>query len=132
MAFETVSAAADARSLCLIFVWIDMLEGDNAQAAKRVSLQFPPTPAIEHFHDPERRLGSAIAHHMGASAKVAWDFYLLYPKGLEWNDVAPAPVAWFHQLQDEPWAGPDHYRWGQELGPTIRQALEEIQGFRAG
>ena len=130
MAFETVNQSADAGSLHLMFVWLDMLEADNVAAAENASRRFPAQSAVQHFHDPHRRVGSAVALSMGAPDKVAWDFYLLYSSSLQWKQVAPTPAAWFHQLQDESWAGPDHYRWGKALGPSIQQALADVPTFR--
>ena len=130
MAFNAVKRSTDEGSLHLMFVWLDMLEGDNVAAAEDASLRFPAQSTIQHFHDPHRRVGSAVALSIGAPDKVAWDFYLLYPNGLQWKQVAPTPAAWFHQLQDESWAGPDHYRWGKALGPSIRQVLADVPRFR--
>src|SRR4030067_423346 len=113
-----------------MFVWLDMLEADNVAAAENASCRFPALSTVQHFHDPHRRVGSAVALSMGAPDKVAWDFYLLYPNGLQWKQVAPTPAAWFHQLQDEAWAGPAPYRGDNALGPSIRQALAEVPRFR--
>jgi len=114
-----------------MFVWIDMLEGDNATSAADAAQAFPVLPNITHFHDPDRVVGKEVARRLGAPDRTAWDFYLLYAKGLAWTDHPPAPLRWFHQLRDDPWAGPGHYRWGQGLRPAIRDALDVALGFRA-
>jgi hypothetical protein len=114
-----------------MFAWIDMLEDDSAAAAAQASSRFAAFPSAYHFHDPEREIGRAVAQSIGGVGKIAWDFYLLYARTAQWNQAPPAPVAWFHQLQEESWAGPDHFRWDQALEPAIRQALEDILRFRA-
>jgi hypothetical protein len=118
-------------SLHILVVWIDMLEADSAEAAQRAAARFGAQSGIEHFHDPERKAGSAVAQGLGAPGKIAWDFYLLYPKRLKWQKTAPSPAGWFHQLQEEPWAGQDHLRWGKALRPAIDHALPELLGLRA-
>lgn len=101
-----------------------MLEGDGQAAAEEASRRFPTLSAVEHFHDADRTLGRAVAAPLGAG-KVAWDFYLIYPRGSHWGIEPPAPSAWFHQLREEAWAGADRFRWGEALGPDLRRALDE-------
>ena len=108
-----------------------MLEADNAQMAAEAFAEFEEQSHVQHFHDPERRIGSAVAQMFGASDKTAWDSYLMYPKGIEWKEEAPRPAAWFHQLQEEPWASRENLRWGDALGPAIQRGLAEVLGLRA-
>ena len=131
MAFQAARKLVQEGSVFLIFAWINMLEGDSAETAAKASSRFVAVPGVYHFHDPERAIGAAVAHSLGGAGKVAWDFYLVYPNAAQWDQAPPAPAAWFHQLQEEPWAGPERFRWGQALGPPIRQALQHALGFRA-
>lgn len=131
MAFQSARKLVQEGSVVLLFAWIEMLEDDSQAAVAKASSFFTALPGIFHFHDPERAIARAVARSMGAADMIAWDFYLTYAKGILWSQTAPVPLAWFHQLQDEDWAGHDHFRWGRDLGPAIRQALKQALGFRA-
>ena len=125
MAFEAAAKFLQDGSIYLIFVWINMLLHDSEATAARSSSRFTHLPSVEHFHDPDRALGAAVARSMGAPDKIAWDFHLVYGPGEQWGLEPPAPFAWFHQLQEEPWAGASHYRWRQAIYPAMRKALDD-------
>jgi hypothetical protein len=131
VAFQAAGQLVQDRSVVLLIAWIDMLEHDSLARAATASSFFTALSGAFHFHDPDRAIGEAVAHSTGGAGKIAWDFYLVYAKGVQWNEAAPSPFAWFHQLQEEPWASPDRFRSGQDLSPAIRQTLEEALGFRA-
>jgi hypothetical protein len=82
--------------LALALVWIDVLAGDDVAGAGRARDLFVDA-RVAHFHDPDQRAGRAFAEVLGVQ-DFAWDVYLLYEAGAEWEDPAPAPRAWFHQL----------------------------------
>ncbi|MEW5941361.1 MAG: hypothetical protein AB1750_16980 [Chloroflexota bacterium] len=108
------------------FVWTDMLARDDEDAALSAFESFPPLPNAAHFHDPKRLVGKKVAESVGAPGRVAWDFYLVYEKGKLWEGAPPPPSAWFHQLGDEAWTDPAHYKWGKDLGPAIASILDPI------
>jgi len=105
-------------------VWIDMLEGDDAESASRASRGLPALPFAVHYHDPERAVGRQVAEGLGAPGRTAWDFYLIYAREQQWTSLPPAPIGWFHQLRDDAWAGPRQFRWGNDLGPALRALLD--------
>lgn len=84
-------------------------------------------PRIRWFHDPERRAGRAIAASLGAAGKVAWDVYLFFDAGAEWDDQPPAPRQWVHQL-DDAWADPARLRFGDQLEPELGRLLRSVLG----
>jgi hypothetical protein len=102
-----------------------MLEADSEAAARSASAAYPALTGLDHVHDPQRSIGSQVAQGLGAPGKTAWDTYLLYATSARWTSTPPVPAAWFHQLQDEPWADPSHFRWGMDLHAAIRAAVEE-------
>ncbi len=102
-------------------MWIDILRTDRrakaAQAARIIRDR-----RVQHFHDPQRLAGGAIAQSLGANGPIAWDIYLFYSQDAVWETDPPRPIDWIHQLWGRTWAGPDRYRRGRAL----RQALTDI------
>ncbi len=110
--------------LQVIIVWIDMLETDNAQAAQNAAALFND-PRLIQFHDPRKLVGKAIAESLGGQGKIAWDTYLFYAPGLEWNVEPPKPSKWMHQLNPSTWAAPDLYRTGSDLVEELRESVAQ-------
>jgi hypothetical protein len=81
-----------------------------------------PDARVQHFHDPNRRAGRAVAASLGGTGKVAWDVYLFYDPGLEWGEGLPAPTRWAHQL-DADWADRAHHYTGRDLVDALREAM---------
>ncbi|MFQ5944915.1 MAG: hypothetical protein ACE5NC_01520 [Anaerolineae bacterium] len=108
-------------------VWIDMLRTDRREKAERAA-QMIRDPRVQHFHDPERRAGRAVAQSLGADGPIAWDMYLFYPQDAAWEADPPTPTQWIHQLWGRRWADPSRYRRGKAL----REALAEIAAGQLG
>jgi hypothetical protein len=110
-----------------------MLDGDSPTSAERASKRYPTHPGIAYFHDPDRFVGASVATQIASPGHTAWDFYVIYAAGQEWKEEARslAPSAWFHQLADDPWAGPAHFRRGEDLGPALQEALVRTLGLQA-
>ncbi len=53
-------------------VWTHMLPLDNAITALCVAGAFRD-PSVQHFHDPRRRAGAAVAASLGAAHELGWD-----------------------------------------------------------
>ena len=76
-----------------------MMPGDNVEQARQEAVKFEDHP-VSHAWDPERRLGELYARTLGL-ASAAWDVYLLYSPGVEWDgEEPPHPTFWMHQLPD--------------------------------
>jgi hypothetical protein len=70
-----------------------MLDNDERPSAEKAADAFRDRP-IPQFWDGEQKLGSEIAHSLGADGWTAWDIYLFYPPGVEWGDSGmPRPEA---------------------------------------
>ncbi|MBL9100921.1 MAG: hypothetical protein JNL82_08180 [Myxococcales bacterium] len=70
-----------------------MLPGDNKSAAVEESQQFRDVAAPQ-FWDGEQKLGLEVARSLAVPDWVAWDIYLFYPPGVEWQDSGlPPPEA---------------------------------------
>ena len=107
-------------------IWINMLSPDSEDTA-RVSAEIIQDSRVRHFHDPERRVGRAIAESMGGQGQVAWDMYLFYARNSEWGNVAPVSTRWVHQLQDD-WADLTRRRRGNDLVAELCKIAEELIG----
>ena len=106
-------------------VWINMLPSDNRIMA-HVRAQTMQDPRVRHFHDPKKRVGLAIARSLGGRDKVAWDIYLFFAPGDEWDGGPPPPAWWAHQLSGSSWADPAHYHHGDDLIGQLRQAMADL------
>ncbi len=81
-------------------VLIDMLPGDDRASALEEAARIADR-RVTAFHDPEQRLGRAMARRLGWERPVAWDVFLVYGPAASWTaEGAPAPDEWFHQLND--------------------------------
>jgi hypothetical protein len=108
-------------------VWINMLPLDS-RAMAHVRAQTMQDPRTRHFSDPRKRVGRAIAQSLGGRNKVAWDIYLFYAPGAEWEDGPPAPAWWAHQLTGSSWADAAHYHHGDDLVKGLHRAMADLLG----
>ena len=102
-----------------------MLEPDSAAAA-RAAAPIVGDPRARHFYDADRGAGRAIAECIGGRGQVAWDMYLFYPAGGEWQAAPPRPAAWAHQLTGEVWADPGRYHGGGGLLEALCVAMSQL------
>jgi hypothetical protein len=101
-----------------------MLPLDNAATASTMALGMRAA-TVRNFHDPEKRACRAIAQSLGGQDALAWDVYLFYAKGAQWDTTPPTPVRWAHQLSAS-WADPARHRWGDDLVDELRQAMSQL------
>jgi len=106
-----------------------MLEGDTEVTARQ-SAPIVEDPRFRHFHDPEKRSGTAIAESMGGQDRVAWDIYLFFAKGSEWQEDPPSPTDWMHQLSAS-WADPTHFHYGDGLVAELHKTMTRLADKRA-
>ena len=105
-------------------VWIDMLPEDSEKKAKSSSGIFSDTH-VTQFYDPNQLSGKAVADILGWAGKTAWDIYLFYPAGPEWNQHPPLPAEWVHQLKDD-WADQENFRTGGDLVDSLHRLGQKI------
>jgi hypothetical protein len=86
----------------LLVIWIPMMSGDTYDAAQKAAKKFKDK-RVKQFYDAQQLAGRAIAKSLGHDNRVAWDIYLFYPPGAQWQDLPPQPEAFMHQLRDS-WA----------------------------
>jgi hypothetical protein len=118
-----VDPPADIR---VAIAWIRMLPFDNAIAARRMAMTMQD-PRVQHFYDPNRRGGAAVAASLGAAGNMAWDVYLFYAPGPAWQEGPPSPVVWSHQLKNSTWAEPSRYHRGADLVRQLEIAMAALR-----
>ena len=99
-----------------------MLSSDDSDAAKRAA-QSIDDGRVGHFHDPGRRVGQVLAHSLGEPEHIAWDIYLFFSAGSEWDQLPPQPIAWAHQLSGS-WL--DHYHYGDDLERELHKMAGDL------
>ena len=119
---KAILGAEPPPDILVAIAWIRMLPPDDLAAARCLAATIRD-PRVQHFHDPCRRAGSAIAASLGAPGKTAWDIYLFYPAGPGWQAGPPPPLAWAHQLKDSGWADPALYHRGGDLERQLGRLL---------
>jgi hypothetical protein len=122
---EAISDAFPQAEICLCVVWLPMMETDNQETASAVVQNIPDARA-QHFFDPEKYVGKAIATSLGSDGHVAWDTYAFYPPGIEWLDTPPAPVEWFFQQGNDDWADQSHLREDEALPAELTRVMQTM------
>ena len=107
-----------------MIVWIEMLPEDKEANTTALASEMSD-PRIRWFHDPRHRAGRAIATSLGGIGQIAWDVYLFFDAGVEWEEQLPASSHWTHQLSDA-WADPTRLHFGDQLEPELNRLLKTI------
>lgn len=107
-------------------VWINKLPADSRKAAEKSAGTFND-PRICQFYDPQQLSGQAVANSLGWQGRLAWDIYLFFTAGSQWDETPPAPANWMHQLKD-PWADPDRLRTGDDLVRELAKSMKRLLG----
>ncbi len=77
-------------------IWLPMFPGDSRSWAQTRSDEFKDD-RLSYYWDGGKVTGEEWAKTLGLN-RTAWDVYVLYGSGVEWNGAAPAPSFWMHQL----------------------------------
>jgi hypothetical protein len=88
-------------------VWLPVLDADNAETAAQSAISLSTRSRVSQYFDDELAISSGAHTTLDFSARrrrVAWDLYLFYRAGPEWNMPCPVPDLWLHQLDipDQP------------------------------
>ena len=112
--------------ICIAIVWINKLSADSKKAAETSARTFND-PRIFQFYDPQQLSGRAVSDSLGWQGRVAWDIYLFYTTGSQWNEMPPVPFDWMHQLTDH-WANPDRLHMGDDLVRELANSMKKLVG----
>lgn len=107
-----------------------MLPSDNAEAASKTALMVQDS-RVRQFHDPrgKKLAGKAFAEELIEKDRgPAWDIYMFYKKGDEWNNKPPVPVEYMHQLSGGQRADPKFFFTGEELIRRLHETMHDVTG----
>jgi hypothetical protein len=84
------------RGLAAYFVWVPELGAQSKDVPGGMALA--PDKRARHYWDENEVLSIAYGKSLPTPG-VAWDVYMLFPRGVRWDSPAPPkPVYWMHQL----------------------------------
>jgi len=114
--------------LATYVVWLPVLNFQNAATLQRngqkESSRLPGARSL-HYSDPEGYSGKAYGPIIGVPyGSPAWDIYFAFGADVQWQDGAPAPTYWEHQL-----GGMDRSRRlnGPRFAEEVRKLLAEVE-----
>lgn len=119
---EGVVEAHPRADIEVAIVWVDVMPLDGARSARKAARILSGDPRVHHFHDPEQRVGRALSKSLKWE-DVAWDIYVLYPKGVQWSGELPKPQGYVHQLSRRSEDG--HYCTGGDLTRRLRTMVRD-------
>jgi hypothetical protein len=122
---EGILARYPDAKIAVEIVWVDILPGDDGEAAERASRLFDD-PRVSQMHDPKLATSAAFVHGLIARPP-AWDMYLFFPPHERWESAPPQPVDWLHQLSGGRGA-PERFRTGLALARGL-YACTSALGF---
>jgi len=92
---KTLKSVTDDRVRAYI-VWLPVYGGDFKGEAQKLSNSFRDS-RVSYFLDPESETGKQWQPIL-KTPFIAWDVYLLYGPGAQWEKQPPEPLFWMHQL----------------------------------
>jgi hypothetical protein len=81
-------------------VWLPTRDGDNESAARN-AMQYLVDSRVRHFWVNDLFLAEGFKKPLGLKEEVAWDVYLLFPKGATWRPRVPDPVLFMNLGRNE-------------------------------
>ena len=113
----------DSENLKAYAVWEPILRTDN-EISSRKATTLLPDPRVEHYWVGSQAIGEMFQEPINLKTEPAWDVYLVYAAGVEWNqETPPEPVYFQHQLGGRL---PGQYRLnGVKLAKKIEEALAQ-------
>jgi hypothetical protein len=114
--------------LVIAIIWVNALPFDGDKAALKTAAMITSDPRVRHFYDPDNQVGKAVARSLRWD-DPAWDIYLFYDKGAQWQGGAsPPPVTFAHQLGSHMDDG--HFHAGDDLTRVLRDTMTRLMGAK--
>ena len=82
--------------LRIYIVWLPMFPSDSRSWAQTKSDEFRDD-RVSYYWDGGRIAGGEWRNVLGID-RTAWDVYMMYGSGIDWDKQTPAPSFWMHQL----------------------------------
>jgi hypothetical protein len=93
---KTLKRVGDNRVRAYI-IWLPIYGGDFNGEARKLSASFRDG-RVSYFLDSNSLGGDLWERILKTERETAWDVYLLYGAGAEWEEELPPPAFWMHQL----------------------------------
>ncbi len=120
MVQESVLERIDSKDLAVHVVWTPVLESDDQEAAVASRKDLLTDPRTIHYWDGDQDVGLLYGKLLAlpSGRVLAWDIYFVFRPETWWNEAAPLPADWVHQL------GRDERHLGE--GEGYRKAVEAL------
>jgi hypothetical protein len=92
-----VLETVDDPNLVAYAVWEPILRTDDERAARKATTLLPDERVV-HYWVETREVGKLFQKPIELTTEPAWDVYLVYPRGVAWEDEIPVPEYFMHQL----------------------------------
>lgn len=106
-------------NLKVYVVWGPMLGGEKEEDAREATALVPDARAV-HFWTAAHSLAEALRAPAGLKEELAWDTFLLFPRGMKWGDVPPSPDYVMHVGKRLP---PERRLNGEKLIEQVNRLL---------
>lgn len=101
-------------------VWVPIMAGDSQGRAQRAT-SFLPDARVKHFWTPEIEVANLFREAIGLSGgEPVWDVYFLYGSDALWQNEAPKPDFFMHQLRGLP---EEHLLDAEELSKKTSELI---------
>jgi len=107
--------------IAVYVVWVRVHPADGPEAVWSAAGRFTD-PRVTQFDDSRRHAGRLFAEGL-LPISYAWDTYLFYAPGAEWEHLPPRPFAWSHQLGR---IATDHFHTRERLFDALRAAASAL------
>ena len=124
MVHQEVLEKVDDPELRVYVVWEPILGSDSEQSSRDARGLIPDGRAT-HFWTSTRGVGVMFREPLELKNSVAWDVYLVYPPGKQWDKVAPLPDYYQHQLPGR--LPNERLLDGEALARKVEALLEKVQ-----
>ena len=98
-------------------VWGPMLGGET-EADARGATSLVPDPRASHYWTGAHTLAEALRAPAGLQEELAWDTFLLFPRGVKWGQEPPVPAYVMHVGKKLP---PERRLNGEKLAEQVNR-----------
>ena len=119
MVLNKVLDQVRSKNLAVHVIWTAVRSNDKRSSVDEAHKLFTKEPRATQYWDGNQDLGLTYGKivELPHNRELAWDIYMVYAAGVEWNDVPPMPDDWQHQLgRDE----------RQLDGDKLRKSIESL------
>jgi len=124
---QSVSRKMGEKDISIMIVWTNMLKSDDKEQAFKAASMFTD-PAVIQYFDAENKFGDLVAHRLNPKGEKAWDIYMFFEGGEQWNAFFPRPFEYVHQMSEalHPWADQTKYFCGKDLTKRLNDITTSL------